>query len=137
MSKPITFIDSGVLITAARSQNALLRQRAIDLLFDPQRDFATSVFVQLEVMPKALWIGNQMEQQIYETFFRRAQHWPADNDAVIARAQLEAATYGLGAMDALHIGTAQASRVALFVTADRRQADPKAAGRTGDQRLTA
>ena len=29
----------------------------------------------------------------------------------------------LGAMDALHIGTAQAARVGLFVTADRRQAD--------------
>lgn len=42
---------------------------------------------------------------------------PVEDYAVAAMAQAP-----LRAMDALHIGTALASRVALFVTADRRQA---------------
>ena len=59
MPKLVTFVDSSVLITAARGQDAVLRKRALDVLADPNREFAASVFVQLEVMPKALWTRNQ------------------------------------------------------------------------------
>ena len=47
-----TFIDAGVLITAWRGL-AAERLRALTVLNDPSREFVSSPFVQLEVLPKA------------------------------------------------------------------------------------
>jgi predicted nucleic acid-binding protein len=106
MAKLLTFVDSGVLITAARSKDIALRARAMSAINDPQRVFASSRFVWLEVMPKAIWINNRFEQSLYETFFNAVSHWPDDNDAVIAQAEKEAAAVGLGSLDALHVAAA-------------------------------
>ena len=119
MPKLLTFVDSSVLITAARGQDQVLRKRALDLLADPTREFAASVFVQLEVMPKALWTRNQVEQQVYEGFFNDVKLWPSDTDAVIAQAQKEAAIYGLGSMDALHIAAAILLKADELVTMEK------------------
>jgi predicted nucleic acid-binding protein len=119
MPKLVTFVDSSVLITAARGQDAVLRKRALDVLADPNREFAASVFVQLEVMPKALWTRNQVEQQVYEDFFNDVKLWPSDTDAVIAQAQKEAAIYGLGSMDALHIAAALLLKADELVTMEK------------------
>ncbi len=97
MSKLITFVDSGVLITAIRGHDPLLKKRALNLLTDPQREFASSAFIRLEVMPKAIWIKNQTEQDFYDFFFNSVRHWLVDYAAVIAEAEQEAKTYGLGA----------------------------------------
>ncbi len=119
MSKIITFIDSGILITAARGQNAVLRARAAQLLTDTQREFASSPFVQLEVMPKAIWAKNQAERELYEAFFARVQHWPDDLVAVIAQAHQEAAKDGLGSMDALHIAAGVLLKADELVTIEK------------------
>ncbi|MDQ3011097.1 MAG: nucleic acid-binding protein [Acidobacteriota bacterium] len=118
MAKLLTFIDSGVLITAARSKDIALRQRAFAILSSPQRNFASSRFVWLEVMPKAIWIGNQAERSLYETFFNAVGHWPQTHDAVIAQAEIEAAAVGLGSMDALHIAAAVLLGADELVTAE-------------------
>jgi hypothetical protein len=55
-----TYIDSGVLIAAFRI-NGEVGQRAIQALDDPNREFASSIFVQLEVLPKAIY--NQQPQE--------------------------------------------------------------------------
>jgi hypothetical protein len=44
-----TFIDTGVLIAAARGQNDVA-VRAMAILDDPNREFASSIFVKLEVL---------------------------------------------------------------------------------------
>lgn len=119
MANLITFVDSGVLITAARGQDAVLRTRAQQLLLDGQREFASSAFVQLEVLPKAIWSNNQPEQEVYQTFFQNVRHWPGDTDAVIALAQIEARTYGLGSLDALHIAAALLLGAAELVTIEK------------------
>jgi hypothetical protein len=49
----ITFIDAGVLIAASRG-NAQVARRAIAILDDPGRSFASSAFVRLEVGLSAL-----------------------------------------------------------------------------------
>jgi len=59
MAKVLTFVDSGVLITAARSKDIAPRARAWSVINDPQRSFASSRYVWLEVMPKAIWIKNK------------------------------------------------------------------------------
>jgi hypothetical protein len=50
--KLLTFIDAGVLIAAARG-TGIKALKAFSVLDDPSREFASSLFVQLEVLPKA------------------------------------------------------------------------------------
>jgi len=49
-----TFLDSGVLIAAARGTGAQ-GTRALALFNDPDRVFVTSEFVRMEVFPKAIY----------------------------------------------------------------------------------
>ncbi len=64
----LTFIDSGVLIAAVRRTDEVAR-RAMEVLDDPDRAFASSVFVRLEVLPKALYNNSRVEAEFYEAFF--------------------------------------------------------------------
>jgi hypothetical protein len=49
-----TYLDAGVLISAARGK-APLATKALDILDDPNRQFVSSVFLKLEVLPKAVY----------------------------------------------------------------------------------
>jgi len=49
-----TFIDSGVLLAAARGTEAC-SETALTILEDQEREFASSEFVRLEVLPKATY----------------------------------------------------------------------------------
>ncbi|MBW4637316.1 MAG: hypothetical protein KME05_03605 [Gloeocapsa sp. UFS-A4-WI-NPMV-4B04] len=53
-----TFIDSGVLIAAARGEEAIA-ERALVILEDLTLEFASSIFLKLEVLPKAIY-NNQV-----------------------------------------------------------------------------
>lgn len=119
MAKVLTFVDSGILITAARGQDMTMKLRALTLLNDPRREFASSRFVWLEVMPKAIWAKNQPEQNLYEAFFNAVTHWPGNYDTVIALAEKEAAAAGLGSLDALHIAAAQLLGADELVTIEK------------------
>ena len=68
MSPKRTFLDSGVLIAAARGTDntALLALRILD---DPDRKFVSSIFVRLEVLPKAIYNGFREEAAFYQSFF--------------------------------------------------------------------
>ena len=57
-----TFVDSGVLIAAARGEGGLA-VRALAVLDDPERQFATSNLVKLEVLPKAIYQKNLVLQR--------------------------------------------------------------------------
>jgi hypothetical protein len=50
----LTFADSGVLIAAAR-RGTPTAARSLAVLADPKRTFVSSVFVRLEVKPKAAY----------------------------------------------------------------------------------
>ncbi|NEP43894.1 MAG: hypothetical protein F6K35_33605 [Okeania sp. SIO2H7] len=63
-----TFIDAGVLIYAARSQGEIA-EKALEILEDENREFASSIFLKLEVLPKAIYNGQGSEVKFYETFF--------------------------------------------------------------------
>lgn len=66
---PACGMDSGVLIAAARGTDEAAR-RAMAVLDDPERSFASSAFVRLEVLPKALRHRREAEARFYETFFQ-------------------------------------------------------------------
>jgi len=64
----ITFLDAGVLIAAARG-NYDVSAQAMAVLDDPDRLFASSDFVRLEVLPKAVFNRRADEAEFYTAFF--------------------------------------------------------------------
>src|SRR5438132_11294289 len=102
-----TFLDSGVLIAAARSVSPDW-ERALQLLEDPDRVFLTSPFIYLELVPKAIFHRRRLEHSFYEKYFQRAV-WFRDVEKIEASAQAEAERSGLSAMDALHVAAAYLS----------------------------
>ncbi|MFQ4145974.1 hypothetical protein [Chlorogloeopsis sp. ULAP02] len=63
-----TFIDSGVLIVAARGEGAIA-ERALAILEDSNPEFVSSIFLKLEVLPKAIYKNKTSEIKFYEEYF--------------------------------------------------------------------
>jgi predicted nucleic acid-binding protein len=113
-----TFIDTGVLITAARGSDDTGPQ-SLTILQDPDREFASSPFLKLELLPKAIYNKRQPEIVFYEAYFAIVTYWATDLDAIMAAAYREVAEFGLGAMDALHIAAAVAVGADEFITNEK------------------
>ncbi len=113
-----TFIDAGVLIYAARSQGELA-ERAFQIIEDKNREFASSIFLKLEVLPKAIYNQQTSEVKFYETFFDEVSYWATDLDSIIQAAYKESSQFGLGAMDALHVAAAVSVGAIEFITNEK------------------
>mgnify|MGYP001620100856 CR=1 FL=1 len=114
----LTFVDAGVLIAAARGGTEQAA-RALAILDDPDRQFAASVFLRLEVLPQAAFQKRQTEVAFYEAFFDAVGTWVTDLPAVTERALREASTCGVEAMDALHVAAAALAGASELVTAEK------------------
>lgn len=114
----LTFVDAGVLIAAARGGD-VQAARAMDILDDPDRQFAASPFLRLEVLPRALFQKRTAEAAFYEAFFAGVTHWANDLDAITAMALDEAAANGVEAMDALHVAAAAAVGAIELITTEK------------------
>ena len=112
-----TFLDTGVLIAAARSIDPD-RERALQLLGDPSRTFLTSPYIYLEVVPKTIFYKRRSERSFYQRYFDNAV-WFRNLGRIEEVARAEAAKSGLGAMDALHIAAASLADADEFVTTER------------------
>ncbi|URD51511.1 PIN domain-containing protein [Chroococcidiopsis sp. CCNUC1] len=113
-----TFLDSGVLIAAARGEGAIA-QRALAILRDPNRDFASSIFLKLEVLPKAIYNSRNSEVRFYEAYFDAVSYWAENIDQIIQNAYREVSESGLGAMDALHVAAAVLVGAEEFITNEK------------------
>jgi predicted nucleic acid-binding protein len=111
----LTYLDASILILASRAQEGLSR-RALDLLDDPDRTFAASSYLKLEVIPQAAFNKRVEEVAFFERFFQGVSVW-ADESGLVEAALREASTYGLHALDALHIAAA-ARTGAEFITVE-------------------
>lgn len=105
MSLKIVYLDSGVLINAFQGVG-LVGIRAIEVLDNPAYQFATSQFVQLETLPKAIYHKQQAEVEFYESFFSGVTLWATNLEQIVQIGNRLASTYGLAAMDALHLAAA-------------------------------
>jgi len=114
----ITFVDAGVLIAAARgdSRGSL---DALSILDDPERSFASSAFVRLEVLPKALFHLRRDESDFYEEFFRNVRNWAPLGRDLIEDALKVATEAGLSALDALHVAAAIAVGADELITNEK------------------
>jgi predicted nucleic acid-binding protein len=113
-----TFIDSGVLIAAARGQG-VISLRAVEVLDDPNREFVSSPFLKLEVLPKAIYNQRKDETQFYEAYFSVVGHYVTDLEQVLIRGDQEARQSGLGAMDALHVAAAVLAGATELITTEK------------------
>lgn len=111
-----TYIDSGVLIAAARGTSAVAIP-ALEILDDPNREFASSFFVKLEVLPKAICYKDTAESDFYETFFNAVIYWA--NQDIVEDAYHEACELGLAALDALHGAAAESVGAKELVTTEK------------------
>lgn len=113
-----TYIDSGVLINAF-SAVPEVSFNANQVLDDPSREFASSLFVRLETLPKALYNKRSEEAEFYSVFFSNVTHWASDLEQITQVAERVASSYGLAAIDALHIAAALSIAADEFVTTEK------------------
>jgi predicted nucleic acid-binding protein len=113
-----TFIDTGVLIDAVRGEISI-SEKAKSVLFDSQREFVSSKFLKLEILPKAIYNLRRTEVDFYESFFEFVKYWANDTEAIIEAAYREAEKYGLGAFDALHVAAAVSMNAQEFITNEK------------------
>lgn len=114
----ITFIDSGVLITASRGVENL-SERAMTILSSADRKFASSELIKLEVFPKAIYYRQNDEIEFYQTFFNAVTYWANDIERINEEGYNIACKYGLAAMDALHIAAAKSVGAEEFITTEK------------------
>ncbi len=118
MSRKKTYIDSGVLITAFGGiQSTSIRANSI--LNDENREFVSSQFVKLEVLPKAIYHQRQDETDFYETFFSAVSHWATDLEQITKDAYQISCMYGLAALDALHVAAALWLKADELITTEK------------------
>ena len=114
----LTFIDSGVLLSAANGEGKIA-EKALEILEDSNREFASSEFVKLELIPKAIYNKQTEEAQFYEEFFSTVTYWATDLEKVVKDANDIGCQYGLAAMDALHIAAALSLEASEFITTEK------------------
>ncbi|KYC39125.1 nuclease [Scytonema hofmannii PCC 7110] len=114
----ISFIDSGVLVTAARSVGEW-SEKALSILEDSEREFASSEFIKLEVIPKAVYNRQIKEVEFYETFFKTVSYWTPDLNKIVQDAYQIGNQYGFAAMDALHLAAALSIGAEEFITTEK------------------
>jgi hypothetical protein len=116
-NKILTFLDTSVLINAALGKDPARRFRALSILSDARREFASSFFLKLELLLIPTFHKITAQVRLYQHYFSNVSVWVDEADFVQDSYPL-AEQYGLGAMDALHVAAA-AHINAEFVSAER------------------
>lgn len=119
--KRLVFVDSGVLIAASRGKGEIA-QKAFEIFNDPDVEFASSIFVQLETMPKPSYFQKKIEVEFYDEFYKSVSVWVESDRALAQSALDEAIANGLGAMDALHVAAAILCGADEFITTEKPEA---------------
>ncbi len=120
-----TYIDSGVLISAVRGTNeqwahgTKVSDVALSYLFDPLREYVTSDYVKVEVLPKCIFHGFSKERQFYEDFFRRSSTRVPCSDELLEFAIEEGGKTGISGMDAIHVAAAIVASAEELITGER------------------
>lgn len=112
-----TFLDAGVLIAAARGSGPSYL-KAMEILDDGERSFVSSLFVRLEILPKALFHQRHAEVAFYESYFEEVDLWVDPDRALLEEAGRVATRFGLAALDALHVTSALVAGADELVTTE-------------------
>ena len=114
-----TYVDSGVLIAAARG-GGKLGERALAVLRDTgTREFVSSDYIKMEVLPKPIYFGREAEIGFYKAYFSRVSSWLGFDVAHLKAAFEEACRSGLQSFDAIHVAVAAIGRCDELITTER------------------
>jgi predicted nucleic acid-binding protein len=91
----------------------------MQVLDDPDRSFASSLFLKLETLPKATFNRQDAERAFYEAFFEDVSKWGDVSESTLQEAFNEACKVGLSAMDSLHVAAAHQVGADELITAER------------------
>jgi len=114
----LTYIDSGVLIYAARGDPAAAAL-ALPFLEDERREFVTSEYVRLELLPKALYHRNAAESDYYNAFFALAVRTIPTSVALLELAMEVATRWGINAIDSIHVACAVFGGAEELITTEK------------------
>jgi hypothetical protein len=110
----LTYLDSDVL-RAAFEGNQDISSAAWKILNDPSRSFASSVFLELELLPKPCFFKEIRERRFFEVFFASVDVRVEASEQLARLALEEAKRIGAAAIDALHlVSAAQAGAMELI-----------------------
>jgi|SRR6185295_3134458 len=112
-----TYLDAGVLIAAARGKEPIAI-RALEILDDPNRQFVSSIFLRLELLPKPTYFKNSSEVEFYEAVLDSVVEWAGATDLIVDEDYKEACRFGLAALDALHVAAAASVGADELVTTE-------------------
>jgi predicted nucleic acid-binding protein len=114
----VTYIDAGVLIAAARGTGDVSRL-ATSFLTDSLRQYVTSEFVRLEVLPKAVYHKNEDEIRFYENYFANSAQAIEISAPLLAFALQHGCQTGISGIDAIHIACAVSAGAEELITSER------------------
>lgn len=106
-----------MLIFAAKG-NTEAAALALPFLQDANREFVTSEYVCLEVLPKATYFGYHVEVEFYNAFFLSTRTVPASEE-LLRLAMEEACRSGLNALDAIHVACAVFGGAEELITSEK------------------
>jgi predicted nucleic acid-binding protein len=117
----LTYVDSGVLIFAAQgtTETAAL---ALPFLADPAREYVSSDYVRLEVLPKCTYYKRAAEVEFYLAFFRLNSRTIPTSPALLEYALEEACSTGISGLDAVHIACAVFAGAEELITSEKNTA---------------
>ena len=95
--------------------------RAIEALDDPEAEFVSSVFVQIETLPQSVYNKRPLEVEFYEEFFKKVSIWVDPNNELAQKALEEASRFGLGAIDSFHVAAAKSAGATELITNEKPQ----------------
>ena len=120
MPATVTYIDSGVLIFAAQGTTDAAAL-ALPFLGDPKREYVTSDYVRLEILPKAVFNKRTAEVEFYDLFFKTNARWIPTSKSLLDYALEEACRTGIQGLDAVHIACAVFAGAEEFITSEKRE----------------
>ena len=92
---------------------------ALPFLQDANREFITSEYVRLEVLPKPTYFRNEVEVEFYNSFFRLNTRTIPTSIPLLELAMDEACKVGLNAIDAIHVACAVFGGAEEIVTSEK------------------
>ena len=114
-----TYLDSGVLIAAARGIGPL-GDRALALISEvDSRELVSSDLVKFETVPKPAYFGRIAELDFYESFFAMVSVWAKLDSSIMHKAFEEACRSGLSWADAAHVIMAVQNGCDELITTER------------------
>jgi len=114
-----TYVDSGLLIAAARG-NGKLGVRALEVLREGSaREFVSSDYVKLEILPKPTYFGREAELKFYNAYFSTVSEWLRFDVGHLEAAFEEACRAGLQSYDAIHVAVAAISGCDELITTEK------------------